>query len=463
MSSCTPRARTGLVTVCLLFLLFAAFATQARADGEEDPAFANQGTAWTSLPGPEELSETLVDQAPDGTVVSAVNVQSGGVTRGDPSGPNRMIQVMRHTAAGVPTGLDGDGVVFVPADPDHAIAAKRMLDVEVLASGAIVLVYSSVTEDNGRLHVVTLDATGAQIDRDTYTDTNACDSSGEATAAQVATDARVFAVWNDCDDTPTLMRYTDGGEASETLPHGQRADHLVLGPDGSVYILIDLPELDTRGAGGFSQVLRYTTGLDPFDGFAGEELSGEPLALGVDGAGRAAVWTQNGSEPGSPARGGGNRWDIWRLTAQGVIDTSWSDDGLARIEHPEIGDPEPPAICSKCPPSPPFARLLSLPDGRVIALGYAAEEAEARLFFFGSQRRAIARLTDAGDLDPAWDGDGVKLLVLEEHEEGRSFLSSMSSRRVRTTARSWSGPSPPCSPRWPRTGSRPVPRASPRA
>jgi hypothetical protein len=220
------------------------------------------------------------------------------------------------------------------------------------------------------------------------------------------------------------MRYTDGGEASESLPRGQRADHLVLGPDGSVYILIDLPELDTRGAGDSSQVLRYTTGLDPFDGFAAEELSGEPLALGVDGAGRAAVWTQNGSEPGSPARGGGNRWDIWRLTAQGVIDTSWSDDGLARIQHPEIGDPEPPGICSKCPPAPPFARLLSLPDGRVIALGYAAEE-EFRLFF-GSQRRAIARLTDAGDLDPAWDGDGVKILALEDHEEGISLLSSMS-------------------------------------
>ena len=48
------------------------------------------------------------------------------------------------------------------------------------------------------------------------------------------------------------------------------------------------------------------------------------------------------------------------------------------------------------------------------------------------RNRAIARTTAAGALDPAWDGDGVKVLELEQSVNDSSFFSTVSEPDVQT-------------------------------
>lgn len=435
MSYLMPRRRrpVAAATLALVCLLVAA-APQAWADGEDDPTFGNAGTSFLALGEFAPIGDRdggpmrpRTDQGPDGAVISAVPLQA------DPLFARSIadvIRVVRMDAAGTPAGFDGDGQV----DLDYSII-DRLLDIEVLGDGRIIIVTQSASSA-GRggtrpVEIRTLDASGNEVgDGAEFFSPEDCGNNGEAKAADVDASGKVFVGWDSCSEGAVLARYDGENDLTRTMPV-ENVTELLLGPDSLVYVLSNDPGIAKRGIFGASVVTRYETSnleLDDEygDGGRGEIAQTFPIDFTVGPNGSAVVWAQ----PFGFAQGRGNGpepWDFYRLGDDGELDPSWSGDGHAEINHPELGS----EFTGQCNTRGRFCgsevpQVIAQGDDKIVAIGYPAQEEQQQepTPVRGSEAppqetdRKIIRLTQNGALDASWDGDGVRSFTLGQPPEG---------------------------------------------
>lgn len=434
MSYLTPRrgrpvAAAALSLLCLLVVA----APAARADGEDDPTFGNVGTSFVALGEFAPLGDQntggpmrpRTDQAPDGAVVSAVPIHPDPLTtRGD---DDDVLRVVRMDGSGKPAGLDGDGIVDV-----RYPRIDNLLDIEALGDGRILLVTQS-SSGAGRggsrpVEIRTLNGSGQEVgDGNEFFPPDDCDNTnGDPIAADVDALGRIFVGWENCKGEAVLARYDGANELTRVMPV-DGVTEVTLGPDSLVYVLSYEPGFNKqRGIFDGSLVTRYETSNLDLDGDYGDEGVAEigqtfPVDFTVGPNGNAVVW-------GNPVRflrgSGPDTWDFYRLDDDGELDDSWGDEGHAEISHPALGF-EFSNTCSGrgrfCGSERP--QVIAQGDNKIIAIGYPPEEQEQTPPRGPEAQpeeidRTIIRLTDAGALDPSWDGDGVRSFTLTQPAGG---------------------------------------------
>jgi hypothetical protein len=439
-----PVAAAALAVLVLLLVLVA----QARADGEDDPTFGTEGTAFVGLGTDVPLNDPdnggailpRSDVAPDGAIITGSALRPGSPV--PPRGTSaEFIRVTRMDTAGTLAGFDGDGSV----DVDYG-ELDRFLDLEVLPNGNTMLVTQGPgdIDDRGTGTVVlirTLGPDGGEIGGgELFFPPEECGvDDADAVAADTDAAGRVFVVWEDCEGDAVLVRYDGEDEMARELP-GEGTLEVEIGPDGLLYILardrlgcskclferLQRP----RGFNDFGIVARF--GMDDleWDEDYGDEgaafLPGRPIDFTVDPDSRVVVWTDAPEEPTGEQRGDEpETWDFFRLDAAGDVDEDWAGDGWASIPHPDFGPVTIGACAGRgglfvCELGVP--QVMAQSDGKVVAYGYPPTD---DLFNRGEgeiprvfRDRTIARLTTAGALDPTWDGDGVRRFEMEQPEEG---------------------------------------------
>jgi hypothetical protein len=428
----TRRRPVAVVAVLtLLFVLLAA--VQARADGEEDPTFGTAGTSFLSLDDVADVqSNSAMDIAPDGTRVTAIGVDLSEEIRGE---GDEAIRLARLDDAGNPTGFGTNTEPIFDID--------EIFDLRVLSDGTIVVVGEADDEDSPAptrgafldgFNVMIFDADGELTDQRDYVAPD-CMPDASPTTAQIGSDGTVYALWGDEEDSCEEQASgrgaepePTGGKVVEAFDQGLRqgvtlpdimaeGTDVALGPEGDVFVLGQ----GTGGGGGgggargpafeFSVVFRLASFLDLDEDYGnnpkvpGAFLSGAPVDLDVDQDGRALVWTDDVLPERGQQSADEGIWFIWRLDPEGGIDPEFDDDGVAIIEDERLGFPR----CD-CTESGKNSWLRHQSDGKVVALGLGPQE----IFrgFPAGRRRTIIRLTEGGALDPSWNGDGVKELIL---------------------------------------------------
>ena len=171
--------------------------------------------------------------------------------------------------------------------------------------------------------------------------------------------------------------------------------------------------------------------LDPAIGEDGQRALpiDDCFALGADAAGHLYVAGKASIAPDEPAR-----VDLLRTTTSGVVDTAWNGDGLASIGLPGIDVHLARGIQIGIKQfSPAVSPILPLSDGSVYIV--------ARVTRQGTHLRsaAIIKLTPDGELDPSFDGDGVRafappdgqsrILAMAVDADGRPVISFIKSFR----------------------------------
>ncbi|UUU28734.1 calcium-binding protein [Streptomyces sp. CA-210063] len=327
-------ARAGTVAATVLALILTLPGTAAAAPGDLDPTFSGDGKVLTGFADDDRANDVAVQ--PDGKIVSV------GASI-DYSLSESRFALTRHNADGTPdTGFGGDGTVTTPInnmDPDLQWSEAHALALQ--PDGKIVVVGSSWRGyENCCWFTVarynadgTLDSGFGGGDGRVFTDFGGPD---EARDVAVQPDGRIVAVGF-------------GGAGVAVARYNA---------DGSP---------DTSFGGGDGQVSN-----DPAPELPEEGGDGRALALQPDG--KIVVGGQVGT----------TRFDfvLLRYHANGILDTSFSGDGIERTDFGAYESVEGLAV---------------QPDGKIVAAGGS------------SGRFALARYHPGGTLDTSFDGDGKVL------------------------------------------------------
>jgi hypothetical protein len=432
----------------VLLLLFA-FAGPARADGEDDPAFGSVGTTFTALgdffpliePPDYGFMRPRSDQAPDGAIITATGLRDersgrccGGV------GQDGRLRVVRMDAAGKQSGFDGDGTVDVDYGPLY-----RLLDVEVLSNGNIILVTEGESTDEQRggdrvIQIRTLAPDGSEPEEGyEFFAPEGCPY-GSAVAADTDTSGRVFAAW-ECKGPSYLARYDGENDATRSLPEEtEDADILEveLGPNGLVYLLgggYDYsfePFRRLRSGFPYSVVARFGAEDLEWDQGYGEDgaafAPGFPIDFTVSSTSHVTVWSDPEFRQDDVRGTAPETWDFFGFDPDGDPNESFGDEGWAEIEHPELG-PIESVFCARlkaCSLGRP--QVIAQGDDKVIAIGHGPidfdwDRGEPPVVPGFFKDRTIIRLTTTGALDPSWSDDGVRKFSLDQPDGGALYLT----------------------------------------
>jgi hypothetical protein len=423
-----PRHRLGwvvLVALCLSSLL----AGPAWADGEDDPAFAGTGTAFVPFEGRTLTAPPVTDQAPDGSVAGAAIVRDE--VEGRLAFGSEAVWFGRFGAGGTLVHQEVSGQLMDLTevfDVEHVDGGTQV----VLGAREPVETDDRVVADSEEDVLLTLfyDASDALVDQFSISAPPGCGSSvsgrsrrgpepagGVPTAAEIALDGQVYAVWDCQDGEPTLTRTSPADGDFIGLGTDGRPVEITLGPAGDAFVAIEGEYQEDEPRRNFSQggtlVVRVDGDLEVDDAYgndasAGAILPGEPYDLAVDGSGRAVVWTSSGQLD----RGIGEAWSLYRLDGAGDLDPGFGGDGeviLQDVRFGDLVDCRAETTTYNCP-----AHLITQADGKVVlvGLGNAPQVRGAR-----QPSYVIVRLLVDGTLDPAWGEGGVRGLDIDTQPE----------------------------------------------
>jgi uncharacterized delta-60 repeat protein len=390
----TPlRWSTAAVAGCLALLLVAPPGALA-AEGDDDPTFDTDGSAYLALPGASP-SSTFVAELPGGKVLGAVVDWDETFVRSQQATDTHL-----HLARFGPGGaLEADDAFQLPQN------GAEILDLRVLADGRQVVVGFLMNDAERRMFTfvrrpdgataltLTTGPTGCNViangdaairsDGGIVALYNGCDLGGGAVGGSVL---RRFALDAGDDLTPVFSDVPTWIDEPDLVLDG---DELELGADDAIVVLgrVHGRIVAERGAPALNEaVQRYDENgvLDAGFGDAGTFRFtglGEALAVGSDG--RVVISLQQPF--------GDTIWQLLGLTPGGAPDPAFGVDGVAELDHPEL-----------CCAGPTALRVQA--DGKVLALLGLGRDA--------SHQRVLARVTRAGALDQAFAGDGVRTFDL---------------------------------------------------
>ncbi|HEY2783527.1 MAG TPA: FG-GAP-like repeat-containing protein [Fimbriiglobus sp.] len=319
------------------------------------------------------------------------------------------VEVVRLTTAGKPDESFGThGIVRVPFDPvilppmpidppgglvpDTKFQGFYPADVAVDGQGRVVVagstyanVVNSVPTGGQQVAVLRFTANG-MLDPSFDGDGEAILGYGSATGVAIAPDGKILVSGS----TPAVWPVEPNGGPGSSMP-------IVAQPSyAAVFRVTADGSPDTTFDGDGVATFRFTPAVEPWSYDYAADVA-------VDDLGR--VYTVGGS---------GEQFHIARLTANGQLDATYADDGVADVS---FGNPLPVA------PSPPYYRyayaskLVVAGDGTATVGGSVATLfdtigiSDADPVFNGV---AVVRLTQAGELDPSFATDGINYLNLAD-------------------------------------------------
>lgn len=427
----TPGRRGTVATAVALCLASLSVAALAWADGEDDTGFADgAGTRFVSFDG-SITSPPVVDEAPDGTIVSIATLDQTRKREIPPSLDRLLFTRLSSTGAVVTNEItetpwefdEAFDVETVGAETWFVAAIENQLqqperaqpgdEAELLA----VLPFDGADDPSGNglvynapLGCLEGDETGSRIVAEPV--------HPHPAAAEITPGGVVYAVWNDCaDGEPWVARYAEAETtrignllptAAAAIPERGEADELALGPHGDVYVSLGGEFSEAVPSRSYASGLTLVVRLDGDtlardsgygnDGAIGAILPGQPIDLTVDGDDRAVAWNEHALD----GRGAGRTWDVYRLDPEGATDPAWgTGNGRSAITHELLGGA---TVWSR-------GHAIAQADGKVVLVGPSYRQ-DVR----GGAADAdwvIVRTTAAGGLDPAWDGDGVRQLGVD--------------------------------------------------
>jgi hypothetical protein len=448
-------------------LLVAAVATSvllpaglALADGEDDTTFDGDGAAYLrGDDGWEDNTFTqgppLVDHAPGGDLFVSTNVYSYSVERGQQQDDDTEVRVARLNDDGsVDTAWgEGDGIA---AARHHARNGTRQLAMRGRDDGGVTVVtpreafVDQFTPDYA-LYVVRFDASGVFQSRHRLNPLDGCRGQS-ARWARILANGDVITISEDCVSpaepcengdrrgipceqaigTTRLQRYEFNGSSFDQVhpPTGlalrpdakseMRPLHVWLDEDDEhLSILARYYQPTSRGNDFLDNILMRLDSEDVLD----ETLNGSGVRRfnddGIPGPvddeavagmvrapdGKYVIPISTQDEQRGFIENPSAIWRVTRLDANGLADTSFGGDGETELQDERFTCDVPDT-------------LAGLDDGRIVLVrdewtdGQCAEHAIA------------VQLTNAGGLNPAWDGDGVREFPFEDWQQ--FFFGSLS-------------------------------------
>jgi uncharacterized delta-60 repeat protein len=377
--------------------------TALAADGDLDPTFAGDGSAWLTIPGQQPYSGAPVLAAgPHGSVYVTAIVRPSG------EGGARSLVVARLTSAGLPdTSYNGGTPVTVVSNSDFPLSS--VLDAGADTTGAL-----TVAAVGGSSVVAYRFTPSGALDGG-YGDEGASitmpGSCSNPVDAAVRSDGSIVVAWAFCGlATRRSLRVVAAVAQSQlTLvgPTGTSDDSFA--GDGSADIsgseggtaYVRAVDVDASG--------RAVTASSALPDAAKQTLSLSVSRFGVTGAADPAfkaaasalspaqapndiAVSPDGERVGValdglqiPRRSAASPWTLAQYDGTGAPLAGFGTGGLASITDARLDAAGP-------------EQLLSLGDGRLIALGESDDEA-------GSP--AVLRTTATGALDPAFGSGGV--------------------------------------------------------
>lgn len=392
--ACARGKRLGMTAVAATVMLFATAPTRAGAfAGDLDATFSADGRLSTDLgPGPSGAAATA--RQPDGKIVSVGRTNGIG---------NGVIAVTRHNADGtLDTSFDGDGRAT-------SSVGFEATDVALQADGKIVVVGSG--ENTGQGFVVVRYKTDGALDStfsgDGVQTTNfSADSNDAARGLALQDDGKIVVAGGAGGESLgtngdfALARYNvdgsldtsfagDGTQTTDFAASGsfsESANAVALAPGGKIV---------AAGAGGPNSegdfaLARYNAdgSLDTSFSADGKELTdfGGTASSPPESATDVAVQADGKVVAVGPGPGGFvGDFGVARYNDDGSLDTGFSADGKQTVDFGGgFGE---------------IAQALAFqPDGRILVGGSSGQSAGSDF--------ALARLTNGGDLDATFSGDG---------------------------------------------------------
>jgi uncharacterized delta-60 repeat protein len=373
------------------------------ADGELDPTFAGDGSAWLTIPGQQPYSGAPVLAAgPHGSVYVTAIVRPSG------EGGARSLVVARLTSAGLPdSGFNGGTPVTVVSNSDFPLSS-------VLDAGA---------DSTGALTVAALG--GSSVVAYRFTPSGALDggygddegtsaimpgSCSNPVDAAVRNDGSIVVAWAFCGPATrrslrvvaavaqsqlTLVGAT--GTPDDSYAGDGSAD--ISGADGGT-AYVRAVDVDASGRAvtassalsGAAKTLSLSVSRFGATGAADPAFKAAATALSPAQAPNDIAVSPDGERVGValdglqiPRRSAASPWTLAQYDGTGAPLAGFGTGGLASITDARLDAAGP-------------EQLLALGDGRLIALGESDDEARSP---------AVLRTTATGALDPAFGSGGV--------------------------------------------------------
>ena len=353
-----------LAAVCITGVCSLLFAAPAlAADGDLDPTFAGDGTAAIDFAPANpnafaDVANDLVAQS-DGKIVSAGGALKIVFSPGIPPLAENDIALARQNANGsLDSSFSGDGRVILDTGASETAAA--------------------VTEGPGGTYLV----------------------AGSSTALDTGADSVLLARFEaDGDPDPT---FSGDGVVTQAFGSGSSAaNDVVVQDDGKIVVVGD-------ASGGQMLIARFNADGTLDSGFAG---GGSRLVAIRDSSFAEGVALQDDGEivvAGRTIPGAGTSSDmaLVRLEADGDLDPTFSDDGVAT---PGFG-------------ANALARAVQVqPNGRIVAAGS---------ILLGSDDFAVVRFLEDGSLDTSFGGDGLTTIGTAVTDVGRDLALQENGRPI---------------------------------
>jgi uncharacterized delta-60 repeat protein len=349
-----------------------------------DPTFDGDGMkTFDSILGSLDIGRDFARQA-DGKYVMIASINGGGVTGGFGNSA-----VMRYNADGtLDTGFGTGGTVQFADN-------VRLLGVEIKSDGKIVVggsfnssIYSARLNSNGSFDS-TYGTGGVSTMNVGITGGGATDAAGTALQAdgkllvtRVKNSQAVLARFNANGTTDTTFNGT--GSVTFTVPSttSNLPKDVVVQSDGKIVVVGNLVAANQE----FFAIRFNANGtIDATFGAAGNGIVVIGVTTGTDTAARVALQADGKILIGG--RTGSGDFALVRLTTGGLLDTTFSGDGMVTTS---LGGTEDA-----------FALALQA-DGRIVLGGSTST---------GGIDFAVARYLSDGTLDTSFDGDGTKVFA----------------------------------------------------
>jgi uncharacterized delta-60 repeat protein len=373
------------------------------ADGDLDPTFGGDGSAWLTVPGQQPYSGAPVLAAgPNGTVYVTAIVRPVG------EGGSRSLVVARLTSAGLPdASYNGGAPVTVVSNSDFPLSG--VLDAGADADGTLTV--AAVGSSSVVAYRFTPSGALDGGYRDEGTSIIGAGTCNNPVDAAVRSDGSIVVAWGFCGlATRRSLRVVAAGAQSQlTLVGATGAPDESFAGDGSADItgaqggIAYVRAIDVDAAGRTVtassalpedlkdplslSVSRFgvTGAADPVFKAAASALSPvqapNDIAVSADGQ-RVGVALDSLQ---IPRRNAASPWSLAQYDGTGAPLAGFGTGGLAAIADARLNSAGP-------------EHLLALGDGRLVALGESDDEA-------GSP--AVLRTTATGALDPTFGTGGV--------------------------------------------------------
>ena len=381
------------------------------ADGSQDISFNLNGIVTIDRGGRDVGNAVAVQ--PNGLIVVAGESSNGS---------DADLFVVRLTAGGIPdVSFSINGIVTIDRggkDSGNALGLQP--------NGKILVVGSSSAGTDQACITVRLNADGT---RDTtfsldgvavFQGTSGGDDSGNAVAVQ--SDGKIVVageVSNGSNTDLLVLRYTPEGildtsfnddgifTFSSKIRTTDAANGVALQRNGKIIIA----GRTGSGADGDLLVLRYTT-----DGILDRKFSNDGIAVysgeaGGEDRGRAVAVQEDGQivVVGQTSNGANNDLLVLRYTAKGVLDSSFSSDGVA--------------VYNGAADSDDIGRAVAVQeDGKIVVVGQTSNGISNSLL--------MLRYTSSGSLDATFGTDGVVKFGGSANASGRSVAIQPDGRIV---------------------------------